>query len=96
MSPLPETSALPAKDASLTAGPASVSQQASTKAHKAVDHFSEGAHRVINSLESTAATIEPQGRRVVSGAQSYVRANPLLSLGIAVAAGMLVRHLVRR
>lgn len=39
---------------------------------------------------------EAKARRALSSAQSHVRANPLLSLLIAVAAGMVVRHLVRR
>lgn len=77
-------------------GQAALSHQAGAKAHNAVDYLSGGAHRVVDSLESTAANIEPKGRRVLAGAQSYVRENPLLSLGIAVAAGMVLRHFVRR
>jgi ElaB/YqjD/DUF883 family membrane-anchored ribosome-binding protein len=77
-------------------GSAALSHQAGAKAHNAVEYLSEGAHRMVESLESRAATIEPKGRRVLAGAQSYVRANPLLSLGMAVVAGMVVRHLVRR
>lgn len=75
---------------------AAFSHQAGAKAHNAVEYLSEGAHRVVDSIESTAANYEPKGRRALASAQSYVRANPLLSLGIAVAAGMVVRHLVRR
>lgn len=75
---------------------ASLSHQAGVKAHNAVEFLAGGAHRVVDSLESTAANIEPKGRRVLSGARAYVRTNPLLSLGIAVAAGMVVRHFVRR
>ncbi len=77
-------------------GEASLSHQAGAKAHNAVEYLSGGAHRVVDSLESTAARIEPRGRRALSSAQSYVRENPLLSLGIALAAGMVVRHFVRR
>lgn len=75
---------------------ASLSHQTGAKAHHAVDHLSEGAHRVVDALESTAANFEPRGRQAVSSARSYVRSNPLLSLGIAVAAGMVVRHFIRR
>lgn len=74
----------------------SLSHKAGTKAHNAVNQLSDGAHRMVDSLESRAANLEPKGRRVLSGAQSYVRANPLLSLGIAMAAGMVVRHFIRR
>lgn len=74
----------------------SLSHKAGTRAHNAVDHLSDGAHRLVDSLESRAADLEPKGRRVLSSAQSYVRTNPLLSLGIAMAAGMVVRHFIRR
>lgn len=74
----------------------SLSHQAGTKAHNAVGYLSDGAHRVIDSLESTASGIEPKGRRALSNARTYVRDNPMLSLGLALAAGMLVRHFVRR
>lgn len=95
MSTLTDTSPS-AKETSPLAGAATLSHQAGTRAHNAVGYLSEGAHRVVDSLESTAANIEPKGRRVLESAQSYVRTNPLLSLGIALAAGMVVRHLVRR
>lgn len=75
---------------------APLSRQAGAKAHGAVEYLSDGAHRVVDSIESAASAVEPRGRRVLSGAQAYVQANPLLSIGIAVAAGMVVRHLVRR
>lgn len=77
-------------------GSAALSHQAGEKAHNAVDHLSEGAHRVVDSIEARAANIEPKGRRAVSSAQAYVRDNPLLSLGIALAAGMVLSRLVRR
>lgn len=72
------------------------SEQAGGKAHAAVERLSDGAHHVVDSLQSAAQRAEPQGRRWVSATQTYVRTNPLKSLGLAVVAGMVVRQFVRR
>lgn len=71
-------------------------QEAAGKAHATVSRLSDGAHQVVDSLESAVQRAEPQGRRWVAATQTYVRSNPLKSLGWAVLAGMLVRQFVRR
>jgi len=71
-------------------------QQAGDKAHAAVERLSDGAHHVVDSLQSAAQRAEPHGRRWMSVTQDYVRLNPLKSLGLAVVAGMVVRQFVRR
>jgi len=72
------------------------SREAGHRAHAVVDDLQSGAHRMVDNLQHAAQRLEPQGRRLVSQTQSYVRTHPLKSLGLALAAGMVVRQLLRR
>lgn len=96
LSDIPSRVAQGASRASAAVGGTPLSHQVGTKAHGVVDRLSDGAHHMVDSLESAAETMEPKGRRWLSSTQGYVRAHPFRSLGIAMVAGALVRHLVRR
>jgi len=73
-----------------------MSRDAGKRAHGMVDDLQDGAHRMVDNVQHAAQRIEPQGRRLVAQTESYVRSHPLKSLGIALAAGMVVRQLLRR
>ena len=75
-------------------------------AHPAVDRIASGAHRTIDRATGAAtqtATVFNEKREQLRNARSramgetrdYVRANPVLSLGIAVVAGYLLATLLR-
>lgn len=73
-----------------------LSQTSAAKAHSTVERLSSGAHHAVDAMQSVVDKIEPEGRRWVSSTRSYVRGHPFKSLGIALAAGMVVRQMVRR
>lgn len=75
-------------------------------AHPAVDRIASGAHRTVDRATGAAthtATVFNEKReqlryarvRAMGGTRDYVRANPVLSLGIAVAAGYLLAKVLR-
>jgi ElaB/YqjD/DUF883 family membrane-anchored ribosome-binding protein len=70
---------------------------ASEMAHPAVDRLASGAHETVGQFAEVAESIGSKGeqllaiqRRMIEGTRGYVRENPLLTLGIAVAASWLV------
>jgi ElaB/YqjD/DUF883 family membrane-anchored ribosome-binding protein len=73
---------------------------ASEVVHPAVDRLASGAHNAVDSLAGAAESIGSKGERFLSrqnqkleGPRAYVRENPLMTVGIAVAAGWLVARL---
>lgn len=75
-------------------------------AHPAVDRIASGAHRTVDRATGAAthtATVFNEKReqlryarlRAMGETRDYVRANPVLSLGIAAAAGYLLAMLLR-
>ena len=83
----------------------SVIDKISDAAHPAVDRVASGAHQAVAKITSAAGQAaetlgvkgeqlkEAQGRAMELG-RDYVRDNPVVSLGIAIAAGFLLSRLL--
>ena len=80
-------------------------ESASDAAHPAVDRVAFGAHEAVErvagvagqaaqSLDLKSEQFKSAQARVLEQCRGYVRANPLASLGIAVAAGYLLSRLL--
>ena len=63
-------------------------------AHQAVDKMTDVAHQTADSLGLKGEQIKDAQVRLVNGLSEYVHANPLASLGIAVATGFLLSRLI--
>ncbi len=89
-----------------SAGAHNVIDKVSQAAHPAIDRISSGAHHTVDKAASTAtltAAMFDEKReklryvqaRTMKETRDYVRANPIMSVGIAVAAGYLISQLLR-
>lgn len=74
---------------------------AASSAHKLVDRVAGGTNRVTERLHETGVKLKETGARLkeaelrmVDASAGYVREHPLKSVGIALAAGILVSSLV--
>ena len=87
-------------------GAHSVIDKVTGAAHPAMDRIASGAHRTVERATGAAthtATVFNEKReqlryarlRAMGQTRDYVRANPVLSLGIAVAAGYLLATVLR-
>jgi len=87
-------------------GAHNVIDKVSQAAHPAVDRISSGAHFTVDKAAGaatrTAAAFNEKreqlryaGMRTMEETRGYVRANPIMSIGIAVAAGYLISRLFR-
>jgi ElaB/YqjD/DUF883 family membrane-anchored ribosome-binding protein len=65
-----------------------------TGAHRAVDSFADVANQAAESLGVKSGELKEMQTRLMEACGGYVRANPLASLGIAVAAGFLLSRLI--
>jgi len=63
-------------------------------AHQAVDRIAGAAGQAVQSLDFKGEQFKVAQERVFEQCRSYVRANPMASLGIAVAAGYLLSRLL--
>jgi len=63
-------------------------------AHVAVDNVAQAATHAADTLGAKGEQIKQAQAQVMHGWVEYVRANPLASLGIAVAAGFLLSRVV--
>lgn len=79
--------------------------RATEAARPAMDRVATGAHQVVDKLAGVAAsaadTLGTKGEqlkqaqsRLTEASRDYVRENPLTSIGIAVAAGILLSRLI--
>lgn len=64
--------------------------RAAAGAHRAVDKAAVAASDASESLEATVERLLDNGAGVTESCRTYVRENPLLSLGLAFAAGVLL------
>ncbi len=89
-----------------SAGAHNVIAKVSEAAHPAVERLSSGAHRTVDKAASAATQtaaafterrekLRQAQTRAMDETRSYVRANPIASLGIAVAAGYLISRLLQ-
>ena len=65
-----------------------------TGAHAAVDRFADVANQAAESLGVKSGQLKEVQTRLMEAFGGYVRANPVASLGIAVAAGFLLSRLI--
>jgi ElaB/YqjD/DUF883 family membrane-anchored ribosome-binding protein len=66
-----------------------------TGAHQAVDKLAGAANTAAESLAARTQQIKSAHAGMTEGARDYVRANPLASVGIALAAGIVLSRLIR-
>ena len=71
-------------------------ERAAEYAHRTVDKAVTGATPAAEWLDDQATAINATKNKIVSGTRAYVTANPLASLGIAIAAGFLVSRMLRK
>jgi ElaB/YqjD/DUF883 family membrane-anchored ribosome-binding protein len=74
---------------------------ASDAARPAIDRMAAGAHRAINSADEAATSaVEAleeagvKGEELLATSTAYMRKHPMLSLGVAVAAGFLLSRML--
>ncbi len=66
------------------------------KAAPAVDRLHQGIDSASEALQSGVHNLDEMQERWLETSRDYVRENPLLSIGIAVAAGLLLSRLMAR
>ena len=64
-------------------------------AHKAVDRAADAAAPTADWLNEQGESLKASQKRLLADACSYVSANPMKSIGIALAAGFLVSRVLR-
>lgn len=74
---------------------------ASQAAHPAIDRMASGAHKVVDNADQVAAQAAEaigkagvKGEELVAASTSYMREHPMLTLGVAVAAGYVLSRLL--
>jgi len=67
---------------------------AASSAHRLVDRVVDGGSRVAERLHETGVRLKDAELRLVDASTGYVREHPFKSVGIALAAGILVSSLV--
>ena len=65
-------------------------------AHHAVDKAAAGAAPAAEWISDQASAINATQKKLVSGTRQNVAANPLMSVGIALAAGYLISRVIRK
>lgn len=85
---------------------AALAEETLRKARPAIDRVADGAHLAVDRAAGVAAPtaewmrdqrqrIEATGQSIVTDARQYVLANPLKSLTLALAAGILIGRILR-
>jgi ElaB/YqjD/DUF883 family membrane-anchored ribosome-binding protein len=69
-------------------------EQASNYVHDAVDKIAKATNQAADALEEKSERIKNAEEHMVSNCRSYIRDNPLTSLGAAVAAGFLLSRIL--
>lgn len=82
------------EDAARNAMPAI--DRAAHYAHQTVDKAVAGITPAADWLDEQATALAATQRKFVNSTREYVAANPLASLGLALAAGFLVSRIIRR
>ena len=91
LSTAPQSSSAGAADPSATPATRSIAR----RAHEAVDRMADLASHGAESLEAQGRRLGEAGTKAVEGSRSYIRSHPGTSIGIALAAGFLIRHFIR-
>jgi ElaB/YqjD/DUF883 family membrane-anchored ribosome-binding protein len=66
------------------------------KAHRAVDKAAGAAAPTVDWLTEQGESINASQKQLVADTRSYVSANPLKAVGMAVVAGVVLGRLIRR
>jgi len=70
--------------------------KASKSVHEAVDKFTHATSQAAEALGEKGDQLKNAEQRMMENCRSYVRDNPVTSLGIAVATGFLLSRLMSR
>ena len=70
--------------------------RAAEYAHRTVDRTVTGVSPAAEWLDEQAMAFNATQKKLVSSSRDYVAANPLASLGMALAAGFLISHIIRK
>lgn len=65
-------------------------------AHQTVDRIADVAKRTAQGLARRKERLTNGRTEILTNCRSYINENPGMSLGVAVAAGFLLRHLIRQ
>ena len=65
-------------------------------AHQTVDKIVTGVTPAAEWLDEQATALNATQKKLVSSTREYVAANPLVSLGMALAAGFLISRIIRK
>lgn len=66
----------------------------STTAHEAVDKIASATNRAADAISEKGEQLKNAEQQMMENCRSYVRDNPITSLGIAAAAGFLLSRLI--
>lgn len=68
--------------------------RAAATAHQTVDRMVGAANEAVDSLSAKGEQLKQVQERLVSSSCAYVKENPMMSIGIAIAAGFLLSRLL--
>jgi ElaB/YqjD/DUF883 family membrane-anchored ribosome-binding protein len=68
--------------------------KASRSAHEAVDKVASATHQAADAISEKGEHLKNAEQQAMENCRSYVRDNPITSLGIAAAAGFLLSRLL--
>ena len=68
--------------------------KASNSAHEAVDKIASATNKAAEALGEKGEQLKNAEQQLVDNCRTYVRENPIASLGIAAAAGFLLSRLL--
>jgi len=63
-------------------------------AHDTVDKIADVTHEAVGSMKERSEQLRHAEKDMVDNCSSYVRSNPVTSLGVAVAAGFVLSRLL--
>lgn len=86
---------------------AGAAEEAARKAIPAIDSAAEYAHKSVDKtvtgvtpaaewINEQATAINSTQKKLIGNTREYVAANPLMSLGLALAAGFLISRIIRK
>lgn len=68
--------------------------KASKSAHEAVDKIANAGNHAAEAIGEKGEQLKNAEKQVMENCRSYIRDNPITSLGVAVAAGFLLSRLL--
>jgi ElaB/YqjD/DUF883 family membrane-anchored ribosome-binding protein len=71
-----------------------ITDKAANLAHEAGNQIANATHQVAETFTEKSEQIQKAEQRLVKNCSSYIRDNPITSIGIAVAAGFLLSRVL--